>query len=177
MALLDLLDRNKNEPIPSVQPDELEIAEVTDDELEPDPKPSRVLEGVKEVADKVVKTRAKVRTQAKLTKLQKQKILDKFEIMVKMPGMFLGMVDPVCGGALANNSMSIAESMIPIISRNPEMLAWFLSDSTGAMMDYMGVLWACMPVGMTVYNHHFGKNNVHSHEEEEIDVNFNRPEF
>lgn len=135
-----------------------------EDELEPDPKPSRALGAIKGAGDKVVKTRAQTK---KLTKAQKTQVMDKFEMMLKFPGMIISTRDPICGGAIANNSMQIAESMIPIIARNPQMLEWFTAEG-GGFMDYIGVAWACMPVVTTIYQHHVSHSiGDHVHEEED----------
>lgn len=135
-----------------------------EDDLEPDPMPSRAVTALKGAGDKVVKTRAQTK---KLTKSQKTLVMDKFEMMLKFPGMIISTRDPICGGAIANNSMQIAESMIPIIARNPQMLEWFTAEG-GGFMDYIGVAWACMPVVTTIYQHHVSHSiGDHVHEEED----------
>lgn len=169
MAISDLLKKLTTDDDDLDETEELEDDSFVDeplfdDELEPDPTPSRALGAIKDAGNKVVKTRAQTK---KLTKAQKTQVMDKFEMMMKFPGMIISTRDPICGGAIANNSMQIAESMIPIIARNPQMLEWFTAEG-GGFMDYIGVAWACMPVVTTIYQHHVSHTiGDHYHEEDD----------
>lgn len=168
MALMDMVNKiTGKEEDPELE--EFDGEEYEDeDALEPDPAPARVLEAVGSTAKTAVKNVTKARVSAKLNKTQKQKIMDKFAFMMQMPGMMLSMYDPICGGAIANNAMPMAEAMIPIIQRNPEMLEWFLAEG-GGFMDYVGVAMAAAPIVGTVYKHHVSKSIGHDHDQEEED--------
>lgn len=171
MALQNLLSKMKEDTDVEVTETPSTVEEY-EDSLEPDPRPERLLDTAKSLGDKVVKTRARPK---KMTKGQKQKAMDNLEMLLKGPGFMLSFVDPVCGGALSDNSMKIAESMIPIIERNPSMIDWFTKDG-GNIMDYVGLVWALAPVGYTMYQHHAPNGNLrHHHSEEEDDITYTLP--
>lgn len=167
MALNDVLDRISGKKEPEDHDAFEEYDYEYEDALDPDPSPDdydapvekpKFLENVK----------VKPSVPAKLSAKQKKELIASIELMITIPGFTLSMVDPVCGGAAMNNAANIAETLVPIIARNPRLLDWFIQGS--GMMDYMALGQALIPVGVTVFQHHVSKSVGHSHEEEHDDL-------
>lgn len=174
MALNDLLDRISGSNESEEDHDAFEEYDYEyEDALEPDPEPEDYEAPKKEEKTKKslipkLKPRESPVESVKLTKKQKDELAASVEMMFVVPGSILGMVDPVCGGAIADNGANISERLIPIICRNPRMVEWFMQG--GNVMDYVALAQAFLPVGVTIYQHHVSKTIGHTHEEEYDDL-------
>lgn len=181
MALQNLLDKVKSgmtdspvvEEVEDLDDFEEEFGFDADDELPADPKPSRVSA---KPDSKPVKKRAA--SPARVTKAKKEEIRDFLVLMITMPAATLSMKDPHCAGAFLDNADRIADALVPLICRNPAMLAWFTT-GTG-MFDYFILLQALQPVATTIWQHHVTKSIDHDHDhgEENYDYSgFTAPSF
>lgn len=166
MAFQDLLDKVKNGLTDTNDADETnEYQEDSyfdsfDDEiLEPDPQPSRLLE--KPTSKKTPRAKKTPAAPVKVTAAKKREIKDFLVLMITMPAATVSMKDPHCGGAFVDNAEAIADALVPLICRNPAMLAWFTS-GTG-MFDYFVLLQALQPVATTIWQHHVTKSIDHNH--------------
>lgn len=174
MALQDLLDKAKTSLFDNDDPEELPDVETDDildeDYLPADPKPSRV-------TAKPAKSPKRTATPTKVTVAKKKEIKDFLILMITMPSATLSMKDPHCAGAFLDNAENIADALVPLICRNPAMLAWFTT-GTG-MFDYFILLQALQPVATTIYKHHISKSIDHEHGEDQYDdySQFSAPRF
>lgn len=135
-----------------------DVSELTPEEpgdlLEPDPKPAR--KGP--VKKRQPSTRA--------TAGQKRQIQDALVLMMTIPGGVLQFRDPVCAAALLDNAEEIAAKAVPLITRNPGVMAWFLGNGA-PWMDWVALALALQPVAATIWGHHVSKSIGHDHEGEQ----------
>lgn len=175
MALNDLLDRISGSNESEEDHDAFEEYDYEyEDALEPDPEPEDFIPVKEEKKTKKslipqIKPRQSPVEAVKLTKKQKDELSASVEMLFATPGLLLSFAgDPVCGGALSDNSANIADKLVPIICRNPRMVEWFMAG--GNVMDYVALAQAFVPVGVTVYQHHVSKTIGHDHEEDYDDL-------
>lgn len=152
MALTDLIENARGFLGNSPEGDDVEEVEVPDDASEltegedgdllpPDPKPSR-------------KGPTKRRQPTgKVTAAQRRGVQDALVLMMTIPGGILQMRDPLCAGVLLDNADTIAAKMVPLITRNPAALAWFIG-SAAPWMDWLALITALTPVVSTFWGHH-----------------------
>lgn len=88
----------------------------------------------------------------KITASVRKDIVGKLAFMFSMTGNVLQLADPVCGGAILENSGRMAQALMPIICQSPSVVKWFRS-STNYMM-YINFIMACAPVFGAIYSHH-----------------------
>lgn len=151
MAVGDLIEslgftrrEDPDEEIPEVPDDARELLdeEEPDDVLPADPKPGRRKSRVRLPAGTV-----------KATAAEKRQVKDALALVVKVPAGIVAMRDPICGGALKDQADDIIKAAVPIICRNPTMLAWFTA-ANAPWLDIVGLMMAFGPVVSTVYSHH-----------------------
>lgn len=106
------------------------------------------------------------------TKAVRQEVRDALVMMMTIPAGLVSFRDPICGGAVLDHADKIADSLVPIICRNPRMLAWFTTGS--GYMDFLGVAMAFWPLVSTVYGHHVSHSIGHDHEEAEEASDFSQ---
>lgn len=82
-------------------------------------------------------------------------VTGKLAFMFSMTGNIVQIVDPICGGAIIDNSGAMATKLSPILCQSPAVVAWFRKSSN--VMMYGDFLIACGPVLMTVFAHHLAK--------------------
>lgn len=146
------------------------LNEVLDDDLlEPDPKPgpAQKAKGIKP---------PKAPLPSKATAAQKRQVQDMLELALKFMGAGVSLRDGHCGGAINEQSQAIAKACVPLVARNPQVLAWFVG-GTG-FMDWLGLLMALQPVVGTVWGHHITHTVGGEDEEDGVDYSaFTAPSF
>lgn len=136
-----------------------------EDVLAPDPRPVRG------------RTSGAPKKAPRPTKAVQQEVHDALKMMMTIPAGMVSFRDPICGGAVLDHADKIAASLVPIICRNPRMLAWFTTGS--GYMDILGVMMAFWPVVTTVYGHHVSHSIGHedSHEDQTDYSQYAAPAF
>lgn len=92
----------------------------------------------------------------RLTKRLRDELTGELTLLLAVAGMGWGIKDPMCGGALANESGNIAEKLVPIIAKSPRAVK-FLTSGAGITV-YIELAMALKPVGETFFAHHLMKN-------------------
>lgn len=118
------------------------------DELPPDPQPSR--------RSKQGRRRMRSSTAAaskKATAAEKTAIRDALTMLYTLPAWGLQMRDAHCGGALMDQRDAIVDALVPIVARNPAMVAFFTAGNA-PWMEYLALFQALLPVGQMVWGHH-----------------------
>jgi hypothetical protein len=133
------------------------------DLLPPDPKPGRK-----------ARSAGRVRPSApKATVTQKRTVADALTMMITMPAGIVSLRDPVCGNAVLDQAEAIVDRLVPIVCRNPAMLAWFTEGA--AYMDWIALTGALAPVVKTIWSHHVTKSLEHEEgtggEHDQVDFN------
>lgn len=113
------------------------------DQLAPDPQPSRRGSG------KGRRTRAAGTT----SKGERDQVRDALTMLYSLPAWGVRLKDPHCGGALLDERDAIIKTLVPIVCRNPAMVA-FLTGVDAPWMDYLALAQALSPVASTVWSHH-----------------------
>lgn len=153
MAIAELLDRLKaieSEEFDGIENDadneSVDSGDFASDEpeLEQDPKPGKIRGGKFKAPKPIVKTKA--------TAADKRAVADTLTMLIKLGGGAFAMRDPVCGGAIVDGADAVVNSLVPIVLRNPAMLAWFTGGS--GVMDVIGILLAFQPIIGTIWGHH-----------------------
>lgn len=158
MAISDVLDRltprqvdDSDDPSGGA-PDDLSSlddggeASSSGDALTPDPKPAR----------RKSKMSAAASAPGKVTIGQKKQVRDALLLLMTPAAGFWSMRDPHCGGTAFAQREAIVDAMVPIICRNANMLRWFTA-SNAPWLDYLALLTALQPVGVSVWQHHVKK--------------------
>lgn len=91
-----------------------------------------------------------------VTPTMKNDIAGKLGLFAAIIGMPLEAIDPYCGGIFAANVDNMIEAYLPIITRSPGAVKFFMSKS-GGWMDWIKALQATWPVFVAVYSHHLAK--------------------
>jgi hypothetical protein len=131
------------------------------DSLEPDPQPSR----------RQRKGRRPGRAAAqKASKADQDQVRDALTMLYTLPAWGLRLRDPHCGGALQDQRDDIVKALVPIVCRNPGMLAFFTA-ANAPWMDYLALFQALMPVGQTIWAHHVTHTIGHDGEQDGGGVN------
>jgi hypothetical protein len=90
---------------------------------------------------------------AGVTAAVRRQVKDSLLIVFEIQGGMMLLRDPVCGNAILQNAETVATRLVPIICRNPGVLAWFTA--TGApFMDWLMLIKAVQPIASTVWAHH-----------------------
>lgn len=114
------------------------------DRLAPDPQPSR-------------RSRKGRRTQrpasGKVSKAETDQVRDALTVLYTPAAWGVRLKDPHCGGALLEQRDDIIKAMVPIVCRNPAMLAFFTA-ANAPWMDYLALASALGPLAKTVWSHH-----------------------
>lgn len=116
------------------------------DQLAPDPQPSRR-------SRKGRRTARAANAGGRATKADQDQVRDALTMLYSLPAWGLRIRDPHCGGALLDQRDDIVKAMVPIVCRNPAMLAFFTA-ANAPWMDYLALIQALMPVGQTIWSHH-----------------------
>lgn len=163
MALTDLIENGKaylGNLRDTPEEDEIDVPDDVselvdggeDDALEPDPKPVR----------KGGPTKRRQPT-ARVTAGQRRQVQDALVLLMTIPGGILQMRDPICAAAVLDNADAIAAKAVPLITRSPAALAWFIG-SAAPWMDWIALISAMAPVVSTIWGHHVTKTIDHDHE-------------
>jgi hypothetical protein len=118
------------------------------DDLPPDPQPSRRSKQGRRRMRSATTTASK-----KATAAEKNAIRDALTMLYTLPAWGLQMRDPHCGGALMTQRDAIVDALVPIVSRNPAMVAFFTAGNA-PWMEYLALFQALLPVGQMVWGHH-----------------------
>jgi hypothetical protein len=148
-TLTDLLGGAK-EDLPEVSevPDDASSIDAgAGDELPADPAPSRSSRRGRSRGSRAS------RTAQKATHAEQNQVRDALAMLLTVPAWALQMKDPHCGGAVMDNRDEIIKSMVPIVCRNPAMLAFFTA-ANAPWMDYLALATALRPVISTIWGHH-----------------------
>ena len=116
------------------------------DQLPADPQPSR----------RSRKGRSRSRAAAgpaSATKADRDQVSDALTMLYTLPAWGAKLKDPHCGGALLEQRDAIIKSLVPIVCRNPAMLAFFTA-ANAPWMDYLALAQALGPVAKTIWSHH-----------------------
>lgn len=113
-------------------------------QTDPDPEPS-------ESADDIYNQPLFV-----VTPGMKNDIAGKLGLFAAIIGMPFEAIDPYCGGVFAANVDNMIDAYLPIITRSPGAVKFFMSKS-GGWLDWINALKATWPVFLAVYAHHLGK--------------------
>jgi hypothetical protein len=84
------------------------------------------------------------------------------QALIALMAMPVAMRDPICGGAVIEQSNAVAEALTDIAMQNEKLMK--LLTSGGDVMMYLKLAMALSPIAQTVYGHHFVR-----HEEEITD--------
>lgn len=117
------------------------------DQLAPDPQPSRRARKGRR------SSRAAAAPAAAATKADRDQVRDALTMLYTLPAWGLQLRDQHCGGALMEQRDAIIKSLVPIVCRNPAMLAFFTS-ANAPWMDYLALGQALAPVAKTIWSHH-----------------------
>ena len=116
------------------------------EQLAPDPQPSRRnRKGRRNGRAAAASTRA--------TKAEQDQVRDALTMLYTLPAWGLQLKDPHCGGALMEQRDAIIKSLVPIVCRNPAMLAFFTA-ANAPWMEYLALGQALAPVAKTIWSHH-----------------------
>lgn len=74
-------------------------------------------------------------------------------MLYTLPAWGARVKDPHCGGALLAQRDDIVKALVPIVCRNPAMLAFFTA-ANAPWMDYLALAQALAPVAQTFWSHH-----------------------
>ena len=83
----------------------------------------------------------------------RNQVRDALTMLYTLPAWGAKLKDPHCGGALLDQRDDIVKAMVPIVCRNPAMLAFFTA-ANAPWMDYLALGQALLPVGQTIWAHH-----------------------
>ncbi len=158
MAIADLFDRiggtstdDDDDDLSYSAPDDLsgldDDAQDPGDLLPRDPKPKRKNSGA----------RFSGGATERVTAAQKRRVADALTMLITLPGGAWALRDP-CGQALLGQRDDIVKALVPIVCRNPQMLAWFTAGG-GGWMDWIALFSALQPVGAAVWSHHVKKSD------------------
>lgn len=160
MGIHDLLDRARattdpDQPEVTIPDDASEL--VPDDVLPADPKPGK-------------RSRARLPRPAtsttKTTAAQKKQVEDSLLLLMTVIGGGISLRDRVCGPAITEQAGAVAKAAVPIICRNPALLAWFVGGA--GFMDFFALLVALQPVLGTAWSHHVTKTPTAAHDHEGV---------
>ncbi len=113
--------------------------------LDPDPRPARRRKGRMRAASSSSGTKASA--------AQKRQIRDSLLMILTPTTGLLALKDPICAGTAFAQREAIADAMVPIVARNPAMLAFF-SGGEARWLDYLALATALQPVAGAVWHHH-----------------------
>jgi hypothetical protein len=116
------------------------------DALPPDPKPRRSGRG----------RRVAPPPAAKVTAAQKRSVEDSIFLLMMIPGGAIRLRDPHCGQAITANAREVAKACVPIVARNPNVLAWFVA-AGAPFMDWLALASALSPIAAAFWSHHVTK--------------------
>jgi hypothetical protein len=91
-----------------------------------------------------------------VTPTMKNDIAGKLGLFAAIIGMPFEAIDPYCGGIFAANVDNMINAYLPIITRSPGAVKFFMS-KTGGWLDWIKALEATWPVVVAVYSHHLAK--------------------
>lgn len=72
-------------------------------------------------------------------------------------GMTLELVDPYCGPILAENLENIVKRWSRVIAHYPRAAKFFMSETGGVIMEWIGAIQATWPVLFAIYEHHLAR--------------------
>lgn len=172
MGISNLIDRLNPSEMSDIEDDTPEDyadqvpddASALDDALPPDPKPGQRGR---------TKARRAAPVAAKVTAAQKRTVEDSIYLLMMIPGGALSLRDPHCGGAVTGNAREVARACVPIVARNPSILAWFTA--TGApVMDWLALLAALSPIASAFWSHHVTKSVGQDEEDEGANADYSQ---
>jgi hypothetical protein len=91
-----------------------------------------------------------------VTPTMKNDIAGKLGLFAAIIGMPFEAIDPYCGGIFAANVDGMINAYLPIITRSPGAVKFFMS-KTGGWLDWIKALEATWPVVVAIYSHHLAK--------------------
>jgi hypothetical protein len=83
-------------------------------------------------------------------------IAGKLGLFAAIIGMPFEAIDPYCGGIFAANVDGMINAYLPIITRSPGAVKFFMS-KTGGWLDWIKALEATWPVVVAIYSHHLAR--------------------
>jgi hypothetical protein len=91
-----------------------------------------------------------------VTPTMKNDIAGKLGLFAAIIGIPFEAIDPYCGGIFAANVDKMIDSYLPLITRSPGAVKFFMS-KTGGWLDWIKALEATWPVVTAVYAHHLAR--------------------
>jgi hypothetical protein len=88
-----------------------------------------------------------------ITRTVEKEVREELDAIIKMAALAWSVPDPVCGGALNEQSQAIAAALTNLLKRNPRLLATLRS--AGWLGDWVAFGVAAMPVIKAINRHHF----------------------
>ena len=101
-----------------------------------------------------------------VSKAQQKEVAEELGALVQMAALFWSVKDPVCSGALSDQSAEIATALTKLLSRNPRLLA--MLRGSGWMGEWGALFLAVKPVATAIYRHHLAPPD----EEDDTDDGF-----
>jgi hypothetical protein len=134
-----------------------DISELDEDVLPPDPAPARRAKGAK----------APKPAAPKITAGAKRQVSDSVKLLLLVPAGAWAMRDEICGGKAYAIVDDVTDAAVPIICRNPAMLAFF-TDGAG-WLEWLRLVSALSPLASLIWTHHIiGRG----HQEDQEDVDY-----
>jgi hypothetical protein len=82
----------------------------------------------------------------------RQDLKDKLDFVLTLVGTGWEARDPICGSEFSQRSDVIAEKLIPIIARNPELLKWLTRE--GTVSAWLDLAITLLPIAKIAVSHH-----------------------
>lgn len=92
-----------------------------------------------------------------VTKAMMDKIEENLGTYLSVVGMTAEMIDPYCGGILAENFDNIVSKWSKVISHYPKAAELFMDAKGGVVFAWIGALQATWPVLFAIYQHHLAR--------------------
>jgi hypothetical protein len=134
-----------------------DISELDEDVLPPDPAPARRAKG----------TRGAKTAPPKVSAATKRTVTDSVKLMLLVPAGTWALRDDVCGAKALEIVDDVTDAAVPIICRNPAMLAFF-TDGAG-WLEWLRLGTALAPLGRLVWSHHVVGDGHQEEDQEDVD--------
>ena len=92
------------------------------------------------------------RRPATVTKALTGEMEARLALLLSIPASTWALLDPVCGGAAADNLDNIVRKSVPLMIQSPQLVAWFTKGQTFLLWVDLAI--ALQPVAQAVYAHH-----------------------
>lgn len=133
------------------------IADDVEDALPQSPAPGETPAPAKRRTSRTTAARQPSPGKPNTTKLAKEVAAD-IATLIEGTAVVWGMTDQCCAPTLEAQAKPIADALVPILSRNPKLLAKLASGNMAVMvMQFIGLGRALAPVATSIYHNHVAK--------------------